>query len=270
MNPYATMPRSYAAYYQQQAAKLMQPIQEQPSTNNTQPVRRSSTGEDLRSHSLSRSASSNELNYPINSGVEKIRVRVINDNSASSSPDPQINTSSNTRPYAQRSILKSNTDSNDNEEILTTRTIYTSPNTEIGAETIQDIIKVVNQQRSPSSPMTERVIVIDRRGSNTPDNNSSSSGMDRFRTFEIRIPTTGATPSTPPTTSAPTTTSTPTPTNSTPSTGYVMQQPNYYTGQQFFYQQPKMYSSMPVNLQRRTPYVAGVNNFYPFGYFYYK
>jgi hypothetical protein len=252
MNPYATMPRSYAAYYQQQAAKVMQPIQEQPSTNNTQPVRRSSTGEDLRSHSLSRSASSNELNYPTNSGVEKIRVRVINDNSASSSsPDPQINTSSNTRPYAQRSI-------------------YTSPNTEIGTETMQDILKVVNQQRSPSSPMTERVIVIDRRGSNTPDNNSSSSGMDRFRTFEIRTPTTGATPSTPPTTSAPTTTSTPTPTNSTPSTGYVMQQPNYYPGQQFFYQQPKMYSSMPVNLQRRTPYVAGVNNFYPFGYFYYR
>jgi len=269
MNPYATMPRSYAAYYQQQAAKLMQPIQEQPSTNNTQPVRRSSTGEDLRSHSLSRSASSNELNYPTNSGTEKIRVRVINDNSSPSSTDLPINTSSNNHPYAQRSILKSNTDNNDNKEILTTRTIYAAPNTEIGAETMQDLFKVVNQQQSASSPMTERVIVIDRRGPNAPDNNSTSSGMDRFRTFEIRTPTAGATPSTPPTTTAPTTTSTPTVTNSTPSTRYVMQQPNYYTGQQFFYQQPKMYSSMPSRLHVTTPYVAGVNNVYPYGYFYY-
>jgi hypothetical protein len=273
INPYATMPRSYAAYYQQQAAKLMQPIQEQPSTNNTQPVRRSSTGDDIRSHSLSRSASSNELNYSTNSGSEKIRVRVINDNSASSSTtDPQINTFSNNQPYAQRSILKSNTDINDNKEILPTRTLYAAPNTEIGTETIRDLFKVANQKQSTSSPMAERVVIIDRRGPNTSDNNASSSGMDRFRTFEIRTPTAGATPSTPstpPTTSTTTTAATPTVTNSTPSMGYVMQQPNYYPGQQFFYQQPKMYSSMPSNLRVATPYVAP-NNFYPLGYFYYK
>jgi hypothetical protein len=269
VNPYATMPRSHAAYYQQQASKVPPPIQEQPSTNNTQPLRRSSTGEDLSSHSLSRSENKNELNYSTNSGAEKIRVRVINDNSVSSSTDPQTNTFLNNHPYAQRSILKSNNGSTDNKEIVPTRTIYTSPNTEIGSETMEDLLKVVNNQQSTSSPGTERIIIIDRRGASTSDNNPNSSGMDRFRTFEIRTSSAGPTPSTPPITST-ATTSNPTPTTSTSSAAYAMQQPNYYTGQRFFYQQPKMYMSLPNNLySATTPYVAGANNFYPFGYYYY-
>ena len=263
MNPYATMPRSHAAHYQQQAAKIMQPIQEQPSTNNNQSIRRSSTGEDFQSHSLSRSASSNDLNYSTNSGAEKIRVRVINDNSSSSSgtTNPQTNLYSNNRSNTQRSILKSQNDSGNNKESMTTRTIYATPNTEIGTETMEDILKVVNNQRSDpaqstSSPVKERIIIIDRRGSNTPDNNQNSSGTERYRAFEVRSSTAAAAPPSTPTPT--TTTATPaTPTTSTPSTAYTMQQPNYYMPQQqLYYQQPKMYSSVPSNLySAATPYV---------------
>jgi hypothetical protein len=255
----------------------MIPVQQQPSTNNTQPVRRSSTGEDMRSESLSHSATSNELNYSTNPGTEKIRVRVINDNSASSSTNPQINTFPNNGSYAQRSTLKSNTDTNNNKETVTTRTIYASPDTEISRETMEDLLKVVNRQQSDptgsTSPITERVIIIDRRGPSTPDNNSNSSGTDRVRTFEIRTSTAGVTPSTPsaPSTTSTTTTATPTPTstNSTSSTAYAMRQPNYYTVPQFYYQQPKTYTSLPSSLYVTTPYVPGVNNFYPYGYYRY-
>ncbi len=297
-NPYATMPRSHAAHYQQQAARIMQTIPEQPSTNTTQPIRRSSTGEDFRLNSLSRSTSSNDMNYSTNSGAEKIRVRVINDNSSSSSTTnpptnlyPTIN-----RSNTQRSILKPQNDSGDNNESVTTRTIYASPNTEIGAETMEDLLKFVNSQQSDptqstSSPVKERIIIIDRRGSNTSDNNQNASGKERYRAFEIRSSTAAAPPSTAAvptsTATAPTTTttaaappSTPTsptttaaPSNratSTPSPAYIMQQPTYYTGQQLYYQQPKMYSSIPSNLySAATPYVLGANNFYPFTYYRY-
>jgi hypothetical protein len=285
INPYATMPRSHAAHYQQQAAKLMQPIHEQPSTDNTQSIRRSSTGEDIYSHSLSRSASSNDLNYSTNSGAEKIRVRVINDNSSSSITNPQTNLYSNNRSNTQRSILKSQNDSGDNKESVTTRTIYASPNTEISKETMEDLLKVVNNQRSDpagstSSPVKERIIIIDRRGSNTPDNNQNLLGKEQYRTFEIRSPTAAVPPSipTPATTTATPSNPTPaattaipsTPTTSTFSSAYVMPQPTYYPGQQLYYQQPKMYSSVPSNLySAATPYVLGANNFYPFTYYRY-
>jgi len=247
---------SNTAYYQQ-------PIQGQP-------LRNSSTGEDLRSNSLSRSASSNDLNYPTNSGKEKIRVRVINDGPTSTSANSQINN----RVNSPRSILKSNSDININKEQLTARTIYASPNTEIDKETMEDLLKVVQNQRSEATrstaaPMTERVIIIDRRGSSPPDNNSNSSGQNRFRTFEIRTTTAGVTPSSP---SAIATTSTPTSPSTTTTSSVVqgMQQPTYYTGQQLFYQQPKIYSSVPNNLYSTvTPYVQNVNGFYPFGYYYY-
>jgi hypothetical protein len=298
MNPYATMPRSHAAYYQQQALQKMPPIQEQSFTNNSQPVRRSSTGEDIRSNSLSRSTSSNEFNYHTNTGPEKIRVRVINDNSASSSTtDPQYPTN---RSNMQRSSLKSNNSTDDNQEVITTRRIYAAPNTEIGAETMEDLLKVVDNRRSEStqstsSPVTERIIIIDRRGAGTPDDNSNAAGKERYRTFEVRTSTGGVTPSTPPVTST-ATASTPAPTNSTssaaytmpqpsttslpaytmqqPSTtslpAYTMQQPNYYPVQQLFYQRPKRYMSVPNNLySAATPYVAGANNFYPFTYYRY-
>jgi hypothetical protein len=157
----------------------------------------------------------------------------------------------------------------------TTRTIYAAPNTAIGNETIQDLFKVASKQgsdptRSTTSPMTERVIIIDRRDPNSTDNYSNASGVDRYRAFEIRTSTAGATPSTPPITpTAIPSPPTPTPTNSTPSAAYAMQQPNYYPGQQFFYQQPKIYSSVPSNLYATTPYGVNANNFYTFGYYHY-
>jgi hypothetical protein len=257
INPYAAMPPSNTAYYQQ------------PSQG--QPLRNSSTGEDLRSNSLSRSASNNDLNYSTNSGKEKIRVRVINDGPTSASADSQMTALPNNHLNSPRSILKSNSDINNNKETLTARTIYASPNTEIDKETMEDLLKVVQNQRSgatrsTAAPMTERVIIIDRRGSSPPDNNPNSSGQDRFRTFEIRTTTSGVTPSVIATTSTPTSPSTTT----TSSVVQGMQQPTYYTGQQLFYQQPKIYSSVPNNLYSTvTPYVQNVNAFYPFGYYYY-
>jgi hypothetical protein len=266
VNPYATMPRSHAAYYQQQAAKLMQPIPEQPSTSNTQHVHRSATGNDLRPH-VSRSASSNDLNGVTNSGAEKIRVRVINDNPSSSTTDPQMNTFAR-----QRSILKSNNNDYGNNDIVTTRRIYTSPNNNIGTETMEDLFKVVSNQRSEptrstASPMTERIIIIDRRGPNSPDDNQNPSGQDRFRTFEIHS-SPGAAPSA---SSSPLNAITPTtPAASTASPGYVMQQPTYYPGQQVLYQQPKTYASVPNNMySMTTPYIAAANNFYPYVYYRY-
>ncbi|CAF3960981.1 unnamed protein product [Rotaria sp. Silwood2] len=275
MNPYATMPRSHAAYYQQQASKPMQPLTEHSSTNTATPrIRRSSTSEDLHSHNLSRSASSDALNYVTDNGREKIRVRVINGNSASSSIDPNMNKLPDNHFNTKRSILKSTGDDDDNKQMVTTRKIYTAPDTEIGTETLQDLFKVVDKQKSnstqsTSSPMKERIIIIDRRDRNTPDNNLNSSGQDRVRTFEIRSSTTEVPPSTP-SPLPPVSTSTPVPTSTNSSNGYALQQPNYYTGQQLFYQQPNMYMSAPTHVYPGgTPYVAGVNNYYPYAYFRY-
>ncbi|CAF0896934.1 unnamed protein product [Rotaria sordida] len=164
MNPYATMPRSHAAYYQQQVSKPMQTVKEHSSTNNIPKIRRSSTGEDLHSHGLSRSASNDSLNYLADSGTEKIRVRVINDKSASSSTDPNINKYPNNQFNTKKSILKSSSDEDDdnNKQMVTTRRIYTTPDTEIDRETIHDLVKVVDKQQSSSrqstsSPMKERL-----------------------------------------------------------------------------------------------------------------
>ncbi|CAF3535118.1 unnamed protein product [Rotaria sordida] len=276
MNPYATMPRSHAAYYQQQVSKPMQTVKEHSSTNNIPKIRRSSTGEDLHSHGLSRSASNDSLNYLADSGTEKIRVRVINDKSASSSTDPNINKYPNNQFNTKKSILKSSSDEDDdnNKQMVTTRRIYTTPDTEIDRETIHDLVKVVDKQQSSSrqstsSPMKERIIIIDRRGRNTPDNDLNSSGNDRIRTFEVRTSTTEVPPSIP-SPAPPITSATPVPTSTVSSNGYALQQPNYYTGQQLFYQQPKMYMSAPTNLYPTgTPYVAGVNTYYPYAYFRY-
>lgn len=273
VNPYATMPRSHAAYYQQQAARMMPPIQEQPSANPNQPVRHSSTGEDIQPRPISRSASNNDLNYPTNSGAEKIRVRVINDNSTPSSPssaNPPV--FPNHRATPQRSILKPQGDPGNNQEPARTRIVYAPPNSEIGTETMEDLFKVVNNQRSePSgsgaSPMTERVIIIDRRGSGTPDNNSNSSGKERYRAFEIRS---SAAPNPSP---SPTTTTPAAPlaqSASATSAAYVTPRSAYNTGQQMFYQQPKMYGSVPSSIYSpATPYVMGANSFYPFTYYHY-
>lgn len=272
------MPRSHAAYYQQQTARMMPPIQEQPNAHQNQSVRRTSTGEDIQSRPISRSASSNDLNYPTNPGAEKIRVRVINDNSTSSSVS-STNTPvvPNPRATPQRSILKSQTDAGDNQETGRTRIVYAAPNTEIGAETMEDLFKVVNTQRSePSesvaSPMTERVIIIDRRGSSTPDNNSNAAGKERYRAFEIRSSAAPNPSSTPTPTPTPTTPATAplTQSASTTSAAYAVPRSAYGAGHQAFYQQPKVYASMPNNIYSpATPYVMGANGFYPYAYYRY-
>ena len=265
------MPRSQAAYYQQQAGKIMPPILEQPLVvSGGQNLRRSSTNDDLRPNPLSRSASSDDLNYGINPGAEKIRVRVVNHNTSSGSVDPQMNSGSRGRISSQRSILKPNNELDDGSALIATRRIYAAPETELGPETMQDLFKVVNQQRSGSSrsgasPMTERVIIIDRRGSNTPDDTANTTGKDRFRTFEIRTAVPPATPTTPP---SPAPVATVTPGTSTPPVAYAVRQPVYYPAQQLQYQQPKMYSSVPNNLYASAnPFVAGGNAFYPFTYY---
>ena len=272
VNPYATMSRSQAAHYQQQAARNMQAIPEQTPTHPPPNIRRSSTGEDFRSNSISRSASNNDLNYSTNSGAEKIRVRVINDNSSSTPKNSPVNFYPPiSRSSTQRSILKSQNDSGNNKK-ESVRTIYAPPNTEVGAETMQDLLKVVNNQRSDptqsTAPVKERIIIIDRRGPTTPEENQNGAGKERYRAFEIRSSTSAATPPTP--TSPTTTMAASNRATSTPSPAYVMQQPGYYSGPQLYFQQPKVYSSVPNNLySASTPYGLGANNFYPFGFFRY-
>lgn len=273
VNPYATMPRSQAAYYQQQVAKANPSTHEQPPANQTQSVRRSSTGEDIHSRPLSRSASSNDLNHATNTGAEKIRVRVINDN-GSSSVNPQL--ASNHRSTPQRSILKPQSDTGATQETARTRVVYAPSNTPIGTETMQDLLKVVNSQRSEppgsaNSPMTERIIIIDRRGSSTPDNNQNLTGNERYRAFEIRSSTAPVASSTPTPTTTTATAATPaTPSPSPSPATYVMPQNAYPAGQQLYYQQPKVYSSVPSTLYSpASAYVMGANNFYPYAYYRY-
>ncbi|CAF4580856.1 unnamed protein product [Rotaria socialis] len=277
MNPYATMPRSHAAYYQQQQqqqqpSNVMQPTQQQSYDKFTPSIRRSSTADDLRPRSLSRSASSNDLNYATDTGNEKIRVRVVNDNDALLSSDPYKNSFSNNHYNTKRSILKSTNDDN-SKEVITTRRIYTAPSTEIGTETMEDLFKVAKKQQSnpaeiASQPMTERIIIIDRRGANTAENDANLSGQDRVRTFEIRTSTNDIVPSAAPVIPIPT--PTPTPTATIPSSAYAVQPPNYYPGQQLYYQQPNAYMSVPTNMySNTTPYVHRPNSYYPYAYYRY-
>ncbi|CAF1057763.1 unnamed protein product [Adineta ricciae] len=251
-SPYLVMTNSNGDYYSSQGSNNAQ-----PSSSNAQVVHRSATGTDLQSSALSRSVSTNNLSQSSATGKEQIRVRVIND---SSNPSGLLR--------------RSNSAMNVNNDALTTPTIYASPSTELDKETMEDLFKVVNSQRaearrSTASPMRERIIVIDRRGSATPDNGGNPSGQNRFRTYEIRTPglekpsssSTGTTPTSPSTTTV-----------AVPSTTYTSQpqQTNYFPGQQVYYQQPKMYSSTPTNpFSTSTPYASRVNGFYPYGYYHY-
>ncbi len=145
-----------------------------------------------------------------------------------------------------------------NNEIITKKEIYTSPNTIIGSETMEDLFEVVKNQKSASSQsksIIDRVIIIDRHDSNAPNNNQTNNGKERLHTFEIH-------------TSIPAITTT---ISVTPSTGYMVQQPTYYNPQQLIYQQPEMYTSMPSNiyLTATTSYVANANSYYPFVYYQY-
>ena len=271
VNQYAIMPQQHAANCPQQASKLMQPSKKLTSSNTTQSFHRSPSNEDLQSNSLSHSANNNESNYSTDSGGEKIRVRVIADNFPSSSTDPDKEKFYNDRFNPQKSTFKTDNNDNDtdNPEIVIERRVYASPNTEIGAQTVQDLLKVANRQQSDptqssTSPMTERIIIIDRHVSNTPDNSSNLSGKERFRTFEVRKSIAEEK-----TTSA-STANTATPLSKTSSAEYIMPQPNNGSDRQLLYQEPKMYMTVPNNMYSiTTPYVAGVNSFYPFGYYYY-
>jgi len=229
----------YAAYYQQQAAIMAQASQQlqkqqqqpqAPPTNPTQPVRHS--------------ASSNDLNHSSSTGPEKIRVRVINDNSSSS-----LN--------SQGSFHRKPSETNDKQDVNSPRKIYAQPGTDVGAETMLDLFQIANKPRpSSSSTAAERVIIIDRREPNNADNNNPKpSGQDRYREFEIR-----ATPPQPASSTAVT------PTTSTPSASsnaYVVQQPSFYPAQQVYYPQMKVYSAA-------TPQFVRSNNVYPYMYYRYN
>lgn len=272
MNPYGTMPQSHAAYYQQQAANVMQqPPKDQASNKAAAQLRRSSTGDNLRSQSSSRSASNNDLSYATDTGGEKIRVRVINDGTASSSGDPNKTTLPNSHYSNKKPILKPST-GDPSREHAAARRIYAPPNTEMGTETMQDLFKVVNKQQSDpngsnDASMAERIIIIDRRGGNTSEPGTNLTDQDRVRTFEIR----SSTDEVP--TSSTTTAATTKPTQSlkpaVPSNVYAYQQPSYYPNQQLYYQ-PKAYMSVPRGTYPvATPYggVAGAVNYYSYPYY---
>lgn len=282
----------YAAYYEQANSNVTQPNNKQTSANVNEPVRRSTTNADIRQNGFVRSVSSDDTNYSTHSDKEKIRVSVINDNSAQS-PSNDPNGYGKTRVNAPRSILKPTHDIDNNVEFVGKAKVYTTSNTDIGAETMQDLFQVVNRQKSEpagssEAPIKERVIIIDRRGGNKGDVDPNIPGQDRVRTFEIRstpvevptspisMPAKTPTPTPTPTqTPAPTTTNsttkpTSTPTATTTSNLYAFQHPQFYVGQQGFYQQPKMYASMPNNIySTATPFFPGAHNYYPFGYYRY-
>jgi hypothetical protein len=93
------------------------------------------------------------LDYSTNSNPQKILVNVINDN-------PSLKISKNSKKSTHRHKKK--------------RRIHTSSNTPIGSKTMEDLFHIVN--KSAPSSMSERVIIIDRYGSNE---------KERLRVFDI-------------------------------------------------------------------------------------
>lgn len=83
-NPYGKPGYRQPVYYQRQGSHIMPSIDEQSGYDHRQTIQRSSTNDDLRSTSVSRSASMNDLDYSRDSKAEKIRVRVVGNNSSNS------------------------------------------------------------------------------------------------------------------------------------------------------------------------------------------
>ena len=202
------------------------------------------------------------------------------------------NPNNRSRRPSQRSILKSNSDLDDNQPVAATptRQIYAQPGEQIGQETMREIYQVVNRQNSDPSGASgaERIIIIDRRGASTPDDALNISGNDRLRTFEIRPVPTPATPATP---TSPATPSNPVAPAATPSAApspapivnsvvpspYAVRPNVYYSPaqlqqqqQQQQYQQQRMYGSVPANLYgNQQQFAAGARGFYPMMYYHY-
>ncbi|CAF2411328.1 unnamed protein product [Rotaria sp. Silwood2] len=178
---------------------------------------RSSTSDDIRSRSVSRSTSDSELNYSVYS------------NSQTRKNSPERNHRFNTNK----------------KKIITTKRIYSSPNTVIGSETIEDLFQVINRQESEpsqSTSTTERVIIIDRHNPKSSKNKQSKKKEKSLDTSTPKITTTIST---------------------RPSTNYIIQQPTYYSAQQ-----PVTYMSMPNNIySSAAPYVTNMTAYYPFVYF---
>lgn len=264
MNPYATMPRAYAAQYQQQANRNMPTIPEQTPLPNSAPR-------------LRRSSSADNLVDANTSSGEKIRVRVVS-NSTPDGVDPQGNTGHRSGQPPKRSILKSNTESINQPGSEVMRQIYAPAGTPIGQDTLQELFQVVKQERPESSgtPVAERIIIIDRRGAATPDDKLNLSGQDRLRTFEIRAVPTPSTPTTPPS-PAPAPLPAPETTPSAVPNAHQMVQPAYairptnmFPSASVQYQVPKMYASAPNNVYaQQTPYANRTAAFYPYMYYRY-
>ncbi|CAF0740601.1 unnamed protein product [Adineta steineri] len=282
MSPYVIHHQNNNFLQQQQQQQQPQGSRSTPSiSSNTQPLYRSSTADDLYSRSVSRSASNNDLDQSKATGKEQIRVRVINDSSASLA-DSQTDLLSNHQYQTQRSILKPSPDSKDNKDILAQQTMYVTPNTAMNQQAMQNPLKPGNnpqqqqQQQhhhhhhhvaqSSAASVPERVILVNRHASGPPHRHFHAPGKPRYYTYEARssvgnhrqpLAVTGS--------------STPSTARSTTSSGvYASPQQNYYSGQQLFYQQPKVYGSTPNQLySTASPYVPRVNGFYPFGYYHY-
>ncbi|CAF1340938.1 unnamed protein product [Rotaria sordida] len=215
----------YQIYQQQQPIidwhSLQSPITyyQKPITSidKSSTIYRSSTGDNIHSRSLSRSTSDSELNYSVHSNFQ-----------------------------THQTSTKSNHKSNTNEKkLITTKRIYTSPNTVIGSQTIKDLFQVINNEKStpsPSTSTTTRVIIIDRYDPNSSNNNQSKNKKELLNTSTSKTSTTVST---------------------RPSTDYVMQQSTYYNPRQ-----PVMYTSMPNNIySTRASYVTNTSGYYPLVYY---
>ncbi|CAF0888245.1 unnamed protein product [Rotaria sp. Silwood1] len=135
------------------------------SIDKSSTIYRPSTGDDIRSRSLSRSSSDSEMNYTVYS-------------------NSQIHKNS------QETNYKSD---NNKKKLITTKRIYASPTTVIGSETIEDLFQVMNSKESTpseSTSTTKRVIIIDRYDPNSSKKYRSKHKKELLNTSAPKITTT--------------------------------------------------------------------------------
>ncbi|CAF1021148.1 unnamed protein product [Rotaria magnacalcarata] len=141
---------------------------------------------------------------------------------------------------------------NSEKEKVTTKRIYAAPDTVIGSDTVEDLLQLINSQKSApsqSTSTTERVIIIDRPGSKSLHKKRSK---HKREVSNISASTTSST-----TVSA------------SPSSNNTVQQPTLFNVQQPSYQQPTTYMSLPTNAYSTTQssYSVNMNGYYPIAYY---
>jgi len=119
--------------------------------------------QDTTNHYHSSSIDDNELDYSTDSNTQKIVVNVINDKSSSTN---------SSKPTPKSTITK--------------KGIYTSSDTVIGSQNMEDLFQVISDQRSKSSrstSMIKHVIIIDRHDSDSLNNNQKKTNYRHLKSI---------------------------------------------------------------------------------------